>query len=80
MNHDASATGKASDVEQPLAPSPTVVWVPGTVLLFIGPWMVTDGGLGLGWAFCAVGLALVLVGAVAQGVAWGMGVHQERQP
>lgn len=31
--------------------------------------MVTDGGLSWGWMFCAAGLALVLVGAVAQGVA-----------
>jgi hypothetical protein len=49
-------------------------------LLFIGPWTVAAGGLGLGWAFCAVGLALVLVGAVAQGVAWGMDIHKERHP
>jgi hypothetical protein len=32
--------------------------------------MVAEGGLGLGWVFGAVGLALVLVGAVAQDVAW----------
>jgi hypothetical protein len=62
------------------AQSPTVAWLPGTALLLIGLLMVTDGGLGLGWAFCAVGLALVLVGAVAQGVAWGMDIHKERHP
>jgi hypothetical protein len=62
------------------AQSPTVAWFPGTVLLVIGLVMGTDGGLSLGWAFCAVGLALVLVGAVAQGVAWGMDIHKERHP
>ena len=62
------------------AQSPTVAWLPGTALLAIGLLMGADGGLSLGWAFCAVGLALVLVGAVAQGVAWGMDIHKERHP
>lgn len=71
---------KDSEMGERGAQSPTVAWFPGTVLLFIGLWMVADGGLSLGWAFCAVGLALVLVGAVAQGVAWGMDIHKERHP
>jgi hypothetical protein len=71
---------KDSEMEERGAQSPTVAWLPGTALLFIGLLMVTDGGLSLGWAFCAVGLALVLVGAVAQGVAWGMDIHKERHP
>lgn len=62
------------------AQSPTVAWLPGSALLIIGLVMVDDGGLSLGWAFCAVGLALVIVGAVAQGVAWGMDIHKERHP
>ena len=62
------------------APTPAIVWLPGTALLCIGPWMVTDGGLSLGWWFCAVGLAMVIIGAVAQGVAWGMDIHKERHP
>ncbi len=62
------------------AQSPTVAWLPGTALLIIGLFMGTDGGLSLGWGFSAVGLALVLVGAVAQGVAWGMDIHKERHP
>jgi uncharacterized membrane protein HdeD (DUF308 family) len=71
---------KGSEMEERGAQSPTVAWLPGTALLFIGLLMVTDGGLSLGWAVCAVGLALVLVGAVAQGVAWGMDIHKERHP
>lgn len=74
------APEKSSEMGQRWAPSPTVAWLPGTALLFIGMWMVTDGGLSLGWGFCAFGLALVLVGAVAQGVAWGMDIHKERHP
>ena len=62
------------------AQSPTVAWLPGTALLVIGLLIGTDGDLSLGWVFCAVGLALVLVGAVAQGVAWGMDIHKERHP
>ena len=62
------------------APSTAVAWLPGTALLVIGLWMVTAGGLPLGWLLCAAGLALVLVAAVAQGVAWGMDIHRERHP
>lgn len=60
--------------------SPTVAWLPGIALLWIGSWMVSDGGLELGWALCAAGLATVVLGAVAQGVAWGMDIHRERHP
>ena len=56
------------------------MWLPGTALLSIGLSMFADGGLSLGWVFGAVGLALLLVGAVAQGVAWGMDIHKERHP
>ena len=71
---------KSSETGQRWAPSPAVAWLPGTALLLVGLWMGTDGGLSLGWAFCALGFALVLVGAVAQGVAWGMDIHKERHP
>lgn len=70
---------KESEMERG-AQSPTTAWFPGTALLVVGLLMGTDGDLSLGWAFCAVGLALVLVGAVAQGVAWGMDIHKERHP
>jgi hypothetical protein len=73
------AAEKDSEMERG-AQSPTVAWFPGTALLVIGLLMGTDGGISLGWAFCAVGLALVLVGAVAQGVAWGLDIHKERHP
>jgi hypothetical protein len=57
-------------------PRPIAALVPGIVLLFSGLWMVTDRGpLAIGWAFFAVGLALLIVGAVAQGVAWGLELH-----
>lgn len=52
--------------------------LPGVVLLFAGIWMVTDGGpLPLGWALFAVGLALLSVGAVAWGVAWGLALDAD---
>jgi hypothetical protein len=69
-----------SEVRERGAPSPTVAWLPGTVLLFIGLGMVSQGGLDAGWAFVALGLAMTLLGAVAQGVAWGMDIHKERHP
>ena len=50
------------------------------LLLFFGSLIVTDGGaLALGLALFAVGLAFVLVGAVAWGVAWGLDLHRDRQ-
>jgi hypothetical protein len=60
--------------------SPSVALLPGVVLLFVGLWMVTDGGpLALGWASFTVGLALMLIGAVAHGVAWGLDLHNDRR-
>lgn len=61
-------------------PSPVAVLLAGVVLVFAGLWMVTDGGsLPFGWASFAVGLALLMVGAVAWGVAWGLDLHAENQ-
>ena len=61
-------------------PSPAAVVLPGVLLVFAGLWMVTDGGsLPWGCASFPVGLALVLVGAVAWGVAWGLDLHAENQ-
>lgn len=61
--------------------SPSSVVVPGVVLVFAGLWMVTDPGgpLGIGWACFAVGLALLLVGVVAAGVAWGLHLDELRR-
>ena len=75
MNNDV-----APEAVQRGALSPAVMWVPGTALLSIGLSMVAEGGLSVGWIVGAVGLAPVLVGAVAQGVAWGMDIHNERHP
>ena len=79
MGNDVVPEGGSNTVQRG-ATSTAVAWLPGAVLLFIGLWMVTDGGVSLGWMFCAAGLALMLVGAVAQGVAWGMDIHKERHP
>lgn len=80
MQSNDTRNAMAAGVRQRGTPPPLAAWFPGTVLLWIGPWMIIDGGLSLGWAVCAFGLALVLVGAVAQGVAWGMGIHRDRYP
>ncbi|NPC98508.1 hypothetical protein [Nocardioides sp. zg-DK7169] len=56
---------------------PSAVVVPGIVLVVAGLWMLTDNGpLVVGWACATVGLALLLVGSVAWGVAWGLGLHE----
>ncbi|MGC4111706.1 MAG: hypothetical protein QM747_15060 [Nocardioides sp.] len=61
-------------------PSPLIVVVPGTLLVFAGLWTVTDAGsLPLGWAAFAVGQALLLMGAVASGVAWGLQLHDDNR-
>ena len=61
-------------------PPPSASLLPGAVLLFLGLWLVTDGGpLPLGWAVFSTGLAMVLIGAVAQGVAWGLALHDAQR-
>jgi hypothetical protein len=71
----------ATDAGQRSSPAPAVMWLPGAAFLCVGLWMVSGGGpLGLGWASVAIGLAGLVVGAVAQGVAWGMDIHMERHP
>jgi hypothetical protein len=61
-----------------LPPTPVAALVPGVLLTFVGTWMLTDGGpVALGWACAVPGLAFLLVGAVAQGVSWGMALHAE---
>jgi hypothetical protein len=70
----------APDVAHRGAPSPTVFWVPGTLMLWFGLWGVAEGSLGWAWVVWPVGLALLIIGAVAQGVAWGMDIHKERHP
>lgn len=59
---------------------PGGVLLAGVLLLFLGLWTVTDAGpLALGWAAFAVGLAFMLVGAVAQGVVWGLDLRDDRR-
>ncbi len=49
--------------------------------MFAGLWMVTDPNppLGIGWACFTIGLALLLVGVVAAGVAWGLRLDAHRR-
>ena len=59
---------------------PSAALFPGALLLFAGLWMVSDGGpLVLGWVLVVGGAPLVLVGAVAAGVAWGLDLHDARR-
>ncbi len=61
---------------RPLPPMPAAAILPGILLVLVGLWMVTDGGpLWLGWGCFAVGWALLLVGTVARGVAWGLAIY-----
>ncbi|KAA1420925.1 hypothetical protein F0U44_00845 [Nocardioides humilatus] len=78
---DPASNPTTSDTEARWAPaSPMAVLLPGVVLLFAGLWMVTDNGpLATGWAFFAIGLAMLIVGAVAWGVAWGLDLHDENR-
>jgi hypothetical protein len=79
---DAERSSRATTTAPRWAPpSPVVALVPGVVMVFAGIWMVTgSGSLPLGWAFFSIGQALLVVGAVAWGVAWGMDLHAENRP
>ena len=46
----------------------------------LGLWGVAEGSLGWAWVVWPIGLALLIIGAVAQGVAWGMDIYKERHP
>lgn len=71
---------KQDEATKRYAPSPTLFWLPGTLMLWFGVWGVADAGIGWAWGVWPLGLALVIVGSVAQGVAWGMDVHKDRHP
>ena len=76
---DAAGPSGRPAAEPRFAPvSPVAVLLPGILLLFGGLWMVTDGGsLPVGWALFAVGLSMLVTGAVAWGVAWGLELHDD---
>lgn len=79
MTHDSDAA-TTSEATRLLVPTPTIFWLPGTVMLCFGSWGVVDAGIGWAWFVWPLGLALLIVGAVAQGVAWGMDISKERHP
>ncbi|WP_148615788.1 hypothetical protein [Nocardioides rubriscoriae] len=61
-------------------PSPASALLPGGSLMFVGLWALTDGGpLPLAWLMVTVGLAFLVMGAVAKGVAWGLALHASGQ-
>ncbi|MQW74535.1 hypothetical protein GHK92_01465 [Nocardioides sp. dk4132] len=82
MNAPDARAQQAPVTDPDSAPAPPVsVGLPGAVLLFAGLWMVTDPGgpLVIGWACFTVGLALLLVGVIAAGVAWGLRLDAHRR-
>ena len=80
MNATPAAGPKRGDLQPQWAPpSPSLAILPGILLVFLGAWILSDGELPqpLGWACVAVGAALLITGAVAKGVAWGLDIHSE---
>ncbi len=56
--------------------SPATALVPGGFLMFLGLSTLTGNGpLPLAWLMVTVGLAFLLMGAIAKGVAWGLALH-----
>lgn len=56
---------------------PAAVIVPGVLLLVVGSLMSGESDLGFVGLLCAVsGLALLITGTVARGVAWGLAIHE----
>ncbi|WP_188782593.1 hypothetical protein [Nocardioides phosphati] len=49
------------------------------VLVVLGAWAVSDGELPapFSWVLVAVGVAFLITGAVAKGVAWGLALRDE---
>lgn len=82
--HTAPVTDQVSDEADELQrrdrpDSPYAALIPGVLLVAAGLWMVGGGApLALGWSAFAVGLACLIVGGVAQGVAWGLDIHDRR--
>ncbi|GGO86023.1 hypothetical protein GCM10011584_07380 [Nocardioides phosphati] len=76
-----SASGQQhGDLPARWAPaSPAVALVPGVVLVVLGAWAVSDGELPapFSWVLVAVGVAFLITGAVAKGVAWGLALRDE---
>jgi hypothetical protein len=56
---------------------PAAAIVPGILLMTVGLFVVSDSDvLVLGWSCFAVGLAFLVMGTVARGVAWGLAIHE----
>lgn len=51
--------------------------VPGVVLTLLGAWTLAEAEIPLllGLALVIVGVAFLLTGAIAKGVAWGLDLH-----
>lgn len=78
MNTNPAAGPQRGYVEQRWAPPPIGLAISlGMLLVFLGAWTLSEGELPqpLGWACVVVGAALLVTGAVAKGVAWGLDIH-----
>ncbi|HET8985313.1 MAG TPA: hypothetical protein VFN03_06105 [Trueperaceae bacterium] len=80
MNATPAAGPRRGDLQQRWAPpSPGLAILPGSLLVFLGAWTLSDGELPqpLGWVCVVVGAAFLLTGTIAKGVAWGLDLQGE---
>lgn len=80
MSTTPASNQQHDDLPARWAPAyPAVALVPGVLLVFLGSWAVSDGELPtpFSWVLVAVGVAFLITGAVAKGVAWGLALHDE---
>lgn len=62
------------------SPAPLVALVPGVIASAVGMHLlVADSAAWLGAVLLPIGVALLILGAVAQGAAWGLALDRQRR-